>query len=1014
MSHANNAPNGISAPADDALADTQPGLDELERAVEELPKAADEVHAEPEQAVTRVKEAAPPVPTQSANSAQLTQYPTWQLGDWLRVSGQGLGAASTATSAGFSFARGATSLSLNIAKRLTQAAVAIPAMAIDSASGSVPTGENATVTTFAHKSVGGLFDRISTLALGGIDIGSALTTAGLGAAATGMEGVHRSLGSEVVKSAGQFVRLVQRTWNESNDSLPPGGIPGFGLTGVTRALIAWICIQMVTRADYEKQMLQELEEFDLAGLRNEIEQEQKVEREQRGGGVSQVRITSEDSGQGGDVIGAEIGRQRPTLQEPATSGSSTEEEARPLSNKAAVQGLLRYSDLVLAVYGGTALAWLGVLPKDDATPAQGPPATSRDRGTGLRDDGPVPPDGLTREQDEDQFLRAAAMMDLPEDERIETAKTLRTSHVPGGFSHSWNEAGAREVIFTADPEEDSAASSVSETPADDESITSEAPPSSDKPKYTYMTLLSGQHDEDLFHRVGRVSKEHTQAGSYDEHPGHAAPTPSQDTAAISQLCQPRYYVVTDHTTRKIVLVLRGSMTLGEIFTDLTCESRRFEFPQEKEDAARRREAAQASKMSEEGSSPIVSDDEDDQVDLVHEGMYEAACGLGAPGRPVHRAVHSALAAQPGYNLDIIGHSLGAGVASILAILWADPRTTLTTPASGLPAGRKLHAYCYACPCTMSAALGTRCANLITTYALSYDLVCRLSLGSVKDIRNACAWILYEDKQQAQAQRRPGVGATAAEEGVGFDPKDRSTPLRITTLLTRAFEHQAGRLDDTEEEEASDDGETAAQPEPVTPSSLSLASSSSSDTDDDDADTIAGESEADANADAVSLAPTFDTTFTTSTSNTTSSADTAAKMHTEAPPAPPRPSKKRQVEQDFLALRRTLEANMLNVELYPPGQIIYLFRGGDLITDAPAGAGEMPPPSSDAANNPRDPRRKVPRAFTLRAPTPGSVRKGGRVEKVFAQIQFSKGLLSTHMPHAYGQVLKAGGSDSGSG
>lgn len=1003
----------------DDFSDSQFDLDRLEHAVEELPDSDPEDHllstspADGASLATAdedllpngdsnvndvapasggvVRAARPRTSVDRQIAALEPRTRPWELQNLLSLSGQTLGVASSASSAGFSFAREATSLSLNIAKRLTQVAVALPAMAIDAAAGTAPGSGNPTAATIAHKSVGGLFDLLTTLAVGGIDLGSALTSAGLGAASTGIEGIRRSLGSEVVKALGQFVKLVQREWHAQDDCLPPGGIPGFGATGVTRALIVWICIQMVTREDYEKRLLKELQEIDVDALRAEVEEEQRAAagRAPQGGGidasstsgaaVGTVRITSEASDQaGGEVIGAEIG----SSQAGGGFGISTP-SSEPLSNKEAMHGLLRYSSMVLAVYGGTALAWFGKLPQTEAeaaraaSPRQPTPANgSNAPGSGLSSSSALPADGMTREQDEEQFLEAAAMMDLPEEDReslhLKLEKERDRRGMPGGFggrSESADEAGS--IVFNADdpeavtkatgaaPGTPSGRASVAGSQADRQhangsSTAGEAPTKS----YSYLNIIAGEHDEELFHRVSKLERQHVQTGSYhDERPGaeelqEETIAPPSSGPRIPRPSKPRYYVVTDHKSRKIILVLRGSLSIGDIAADLTCESREFYFP----DPAARGEVDPADSATPEpqqqtNSVPFPGQDastsaraakfidpDRSEVPLVHEGMYETSLGVGAINRPVHRAVRSALLTNPGYNLDIAGHSLGAGVASLLAIMWANPETTLTTTASGLPPGRKLHSYCYACPATMSASLGRRCDKLITSYVYSYDFICRLSLGSIQDIRNAVAWILWEDQQeslrQRQQQQSQGASGAAGADGgeAPFNPSDRSTPLRVAALLTRAFEHQAGRLDSSPETKAA-------------------------------------------------------------------------------------------VETDFLALRRTLEANMRNVELFVPGQLLHLFKGQDFLVeeevkveqgqDGAASSGTPPNAEGEAGAGALipapQPRKKVKgtkqRGFILRpAPAEGGGR-AGRVENVFDQVIFSRDLISCHMPSVYDAALK---------
>lgn len=906
----------------------------------------------------------------------------WKVQDWLRVPNQSLSLASAATSAGFSVAKGVTGFSLFLAKRFTQLAVALPAMLVDSANGAIPGSKQATFSALAHSSVGGLFDLFRTLALGGIDLGSSLTSAGLGVASSGAEGVRRALGSEVIKSLGQFVKLVQREWNAENDCLPPGGIPPFGLIGVTRAIVVWICIQMVTRESYERKMLHELQEVDLVSLRRQIEEKQDEGRSDGAGArLSTVRITSSElTSDRGEVIGAEVssaGRSAAIAQDDTSTESAAVTE--PLSDKEALQGLLRYSSLVLAVYGGTALAWFGALPKEDAEAARvarnqgGATAADPASRNQLSGNAPLPTDGLTREQDEEQFLMAAAMMDLTETEREEQEKrfTSRRSVRPSVDVATGN------VIFSADETENTALDSRAAlgTPAEPSGVArpatttlnTEAAPSDRTGShaastYSYLDLFFGRCDEELFHRIGKVDPEHVRVGSYAPHEG-APPDPPRDRSAVARPSQPRYYIVTDHKAQKVVLILRGSLTIGDIAADLTCESREFHFPDPEsrvrrqsptsqgtsavpfpasEASTSRNSLNQCEKYREEKYRQYVSqiaDNDDDEADdtkpLVHEGIYETALALGSPYAPVHRAVRLALEASPSYSLDIAGHSLGAGVASILAILWANPSDCLTTQASGLPSGRRVHAYCYACPATMSKELGSRCEALITTLVYSYDLVCRLSLGSILDIRNAAAWILWEDRQQqARATRSDATGSSSASGA--FDPSNRSTPLRVTSLIRRAFEHQSGRFDPVVDKEGNNDSRNI----------------------------------------------------------------------------------KTQTEQDFLALRTTLEANMRNVELYPPGQVLYLLAAGELLQShfeqSVNGQDATAAPSLRTGSTTLTKRqhafvlRRRPRGTpTMAAAAPsvtGHVTIGKR-ENVFGQIVFSRRLLSSHMPQHYDLALR---------
>ncbi|EPQ32162.1 uncharacterized protein PFL1_00359 [Pseudozyma flocculosa PF-1] len=717
-----------------------------------------------------------------ANPGTVVQAPASSM-DWstlLGYSSQGLGAANSASSTGFAFARGATAFGLNLAKRITQGLVALPAMAVDGAlTGTVPGSNDGTpsLAKVAHMTVGGFFDAISMVALGGIDVTSAITGAGLGAAGTGVEGLRRWMGSEVLRSLSEFSKLVKREWNADDDALPPGGIPAYSIIGITQALTAWVCIQLVTRDYQERRMLKSMIEIDLNEMEVQLKEAQKEELARKeatqptpsvvgavtdGGADSSnseparepesdrdsVRITSKEmmSGQEGNIIGAEIGsKQQEGTSTFAVPHSST---ARPLTNLEALRGLQRYSKLVLGVYGGLALAWLGTLPAEQQAASGAVEARNRP-------DGPTTIFSAEEEflsRDQADFLEAAASMDLPEESDAEESACGR---MPGAM------ISPSPTPSIATPASRPAQLEVSPSPASGQSST--------RPQgtaYSYLDIISGQHDNDLFHRTANLEKGAAQEGSYDEH------VPRADPGGKARPSKPRFYVVTDHPRKVIILVLRGSLSMGDFAADLTCESVPFTFHPSVGDVA---------ESTNETGAPAGHGHSED---FCHEGMLITAKEIGDVGRPVNRAVASALTRNGGYSLEIAGHSLGAGVASILAMMWGNPTTGLTIAESGLPAGRRIHSYCYAVPCVASESLARKCAALVTSHVYSYDFVTRLSLGAIQDIRNGCAWLCYEDAEASRQQvDRP--------QGKGAGPK------KMSSLMRKAFEHQAGRLDSSE-------------------------------------------------------------------------------------------------------------------------------------------------------------------------------------------------------------------------
>lgn len=97
-------------------------------------------------------------------------------------------------------------------------------------------------------------------------------------------------------------------------------------------------------------------------------------------------------------------------------------------------------------------------------------------------------------------------------------------------------------------------------------------------------------------------------------------------------------------------------------------------------------AASGSASSSRSQSPDGTAPGSEGAFHVHAGMYALASAMAAPGKPVHEVVAKAMTENPDYELVLCGHSLGAGVASIIALvclaLW-EGSVLLVTDGDGL-------------------------------------------------------------------------------------------------------------------------------------------------------------------------------------------------------------------------------------------------------------------------------------------------------------------------------------------
>jgi Lipase (class 3) len=150
-----------------------------------------------------------------------------------------------------------------------------------------------------------------------------------------------------------------------------------------------------------------------------------------------------------------------------------------------------------------------------------------------------------------------------------------------------------------------------------------------------------------------------------------------------------HFVALVHSKKVVVVAIRGTFHARDALTDLCAEY-----------------------------SPFLGGH-------AHAGIAEAATNKSEEILPV---VLRALETHPDYRVVVTGHSLGAGTASLLAMLWKD--------AMNFP----IECHAFACPpvlCVEMASLPETRA-VINSYVANDDIIPRLSFGSMTDLKQ---WVV---------------------------------------------------------------------------------------------------------------------------------------------------------------------------------------------------------------------------------------------------------------------------------
>ncbi|KAK9850115.1 hypothetical protein WJX84_010104, partial [Apatococcus fuscideae] len=177
--------------------------------------------------------------------------------------------------------------------------------------------------------------------------------------------------------------------------------------------------------------------------------------------------------------------------------------------------------------------------------------------------------------------------------------------------------------------------------------------------------------------------------------------------ATSDHLQPAYCLARSVQHRQILLVVRGTKSIYDALTNLA------------------------------GAYEAV------EGGFAHHGMLKSAQWLLE--REGHR-LRSLLQQHPGYELRLIGHSLGGGTASLLC--WLLHNMPPDMP-DWKPHLSSISCIAFACPPVLTSDLARSCSGHTTSIISQHDMVPRTSLSSLEELRKEILATKWPDQLRDQ-------------------------------------------------------------------------------------------------------------------------------------------------------------------------------------------------------------------------------------------------------------------------
>ena len=203
----------------------------------------------------------------------------------------------------------------------------------------------------------------------------------------------------------------------------------------------------------------------------------------------------------------------------------------------------------------------------------------------------------------------------------------------------------------------------------------------------------------------------------------------------SKTNRPAYYIVRDHERNSIVLGIRGTFSPRDVLTDLCASTDNFII----EDGHAETNHTNDNQTEAASSFPL-------RIECAHKGMIDGARGVA---RTTGQTITAELEANPEYSLVIVGHSLGGGVAAVLAAMWSDRFPN------------RVRSFGFGNPCVFPRNSTASYSNIVSVIGQG-DPFATLSLGHIVDTTRALSTLCKEEAFRAEILKRLGQAKTVKD------------------------------------------------------------------------------------------------------------------------------------------------------------------------------------------------------------------------------------------------------------